>query len=235
MEFDPQDQNIVKLLTKLKGVGGSYPEHMLAARRQSYLARIAEIEMGLNAGKGSANPPKNGGGGAPNPAPVTSTILETALVVTMIVEASAVAYFYRDKFTNLFETTTSGPRVQEVTPPPVVTSALEVAGVSPSPAVTVTLPSLTLDVSASPSIIPVTASNTPIPGVADNNTNTTNNTTSTGADQSKSTPVPNVSNGDQGNHYGQTPKPERTKDPGSNQGSNNNTAPKDQSKPTKSK
>src|SRR5512133_655555 len=138
MEFDPQDHDIVKLLTKLKRVDGDYPEHLLTARRQSYLTQMAELGLGAAATKASPNPAKNGG--TLNPAPAASAVLETALVVTMIAEASAVAYFYRDRFTNLFETKTTGPRVQEVTSQPAVTTSLKIQGVTASPAVTVTLP-----------------------------------------------------------------------------------------------
>jgi hypothetical protein len=104
--------------------------------------------------------------------------------------------------------------VQEVTPPPVHTE-LQIQGVTPSPPVTATLPSVTLSVSPTGTEL----TSTPVPGVVvdDNNTISAN-----------STPAPN---GNNGNHYGQTPKPQRTKEPKNN----NDQPPKDNSKPTKTK
>ena len=242
MEFDPEDQDIVRLLTTLKNTEGEYPEHMFVARRHMYLKRMAEIGMGIGAGTGIEEVAKS-----TNPAPVAptaSTLLETALVVAIIVETSAVAYFYRHELADFFQTITTDARVQEVTPLPVVTTATEIQGVTPSPAVTATIPSAVLSASPTELIVPVT--DTPIPGVADepgngaddNNVNNSsaenngNNSPSNGhggttVDQPDSTPVPNVNNGNnnnngnQGNHYGQTPKPERTKE---NNG-NNDTSP----------
>ena len=67
--------------------------------------------------------------------------------------------------------------------------------------------------------IPVTGTSTPPPGVAEDNSNNT-----AGVDLLNATPAPNGLNGNpsnNGNHYGQTPKPERTKENG------NNPPPKD--------
>jgi hypothetical protein len=237
MEFDPQDQEIVRLLTKLKDGGEKYPEPLLAARRQSYLTHMAEIGLGVSAARGIEHAIKKGP--PPSSAPVGSTLLETALVVAIVAEASAVAYFYREKLSDFFQTITTEPRVQEVTPLPVETLAAEIQGITPSAAVTVTLSSIT--VSPSPSGTVVTFTHHPIPGVADEN-----NPASPAVNQAESTPVPNNNtNTNNGNHYGQTPLPERTKEPGSNnnqkqsgndvpsQSGNNDQTPKD--KPGKTK
>ena len=223
MEIDPQDEEIIRLLTKLKNAGAAYPEDMLAARRQSYLKQMAEIGMGFGANGGIKNAAKHAGSSSVSPA--TSTLLEGALVVAIIAETSAVAYFYRDKLTDLFKTITTVSKVQEVTPPPALT-ALEVQGVTPSPAVTSTLPSATI--SASPSGTIVTLSSTPMPGVVNKNGV---------VNQANSTPAPN---GNNGNHYGQTPKPERTKQPNTNDkppknNNNQNSNPNPNDKPPKNK
>jgi hypothetical protein len=228
MEFGPQDQDIVALLSKLKDVGGKYPEDLLSARRQNYLTKMAEIGFGVGAGTGIENAFKK----APPPAaaPVGSALLETALVVAIVAEASAVAYFYREKFSDFFQRNTTGPRVQEVTPPPAETMALEIQGVPPSAAVTATLPSATVSpIAPSPSGVVVTFTNTPIPGVVEES-----KPANPSVSEAKSTPAVNSNtnndNTNNGNHYGQTPIPERTKDPGSNNDQNNSDQkPKDNS------
>jgi hypothetical protein len=131
--------------------------------------------------------------------------------VAIVAETGTVAYFYRDKLADLFQTITNEASGQEVTPPPVQTE-LEVQGVTPSSAVTATLTSVTLSVSPTGTAL----TSTPVPGGAeDNNTISAN-----------STPAPN---GNNGNHYGQTPRPQRTKDPKGN----NNQLPSDNSRPTR--
>jgi hypothetical protein len=211
MGFDAQDKEIVRLLTKLKNADGKYPQDLLAARRQNYLRQMGEVGLGIGAGLAIKNAVK--GEKAPGLSPATSKILESALVVAIVAETGAVAYFYRDKLAELFQTITKEAGIQEVTPPPTHTE-LEIQGVTFAPAVTSILPSSTLSVT--PTEIELTS--TPIPGVVEDNITISAN----------STPA---LNGNNGNHYGQTPKPERTKDPKDN----NNQLPKDNSKPTKSK
>jgi hypothetical protein len=211
MGFDAQDKEIVRLLTKLKDADGKYPQDLLAARRQNYLRQMGEVGLGMGAGSAIKNAVK--GEKAPSLSPATSKILESALVVAIVAETGTVAYFYRDKWAELFKTITKEAGIQEVTPPPAHTE-LEIQGVTPAPAVTSTLPSPTLSVS--PTEIELTS--TPDPGFIENN-----NTIS-----ANSTPA---LNGNNGNHYGQTPKPERTKEPKNN----NDQTPKDNSKPTKIK
>src|SRR5512147_1397942 len=119
MEFDPEDQEIVKLLSKLKDADAKYPEDLLAARRRSYLKGISEVGLGVVAEKEieqvakDIKPPTS-------VAPVSSTLLEIALVVAIIAESGAVAYFYRDKLADFFRTISAEARGQEVTAPPVV-------------------------------------------------------------------------------------------------------------------
>ena len=196
MGFDPQDKEIVRLLTKLKDTDGKYPPDLFAARRQGYLRQMGEIGLGIGVGVGTKNAVKSGK--APAFSSATSTLLESALVVAIVAEAGTVAYFYRDKLAELFQTITKEARGQEVTPPPIHTE-LEIQGVTPSPAVTATLPSVTLSVSPTGTEL----TSTPVPGVAEENNTISGN----------STPAPG---GNNGNHYGQTPKPQRTKEPKGN-------------------
>jgi hypothetical protein len=217
MDFEPQDQEIVGLLTKLKNAERQYPEHMFVARRHMYLRRMAEISMGIPAEVGIKTAPK---GPTPPPVtPATSTLLESALLLAILVEASAVAYFYRDQLSDFFETITNEPRVQEISPLPVVATTTEIQGVTPSPANTATSPSATLAPSVSPTGLPATLASTPMPGLAEDNdsagttsnttttgettTNNSNTNTDTGSNQGGSTPAPHTNdNDDQGNHYG---------------------------------
>jgi len=211
MGFDAQDKEIVRLLTKLKDTDGKYPPDLLVARRQGYLKQMGQIGLGIGVGAGIKNAVK--GGKAPAFSSAASTILESALVLAIVAESGTVAYFYRDKLADIFKTIAKDAGVQEVTPPPVHTEP-GIQGVTPSPAVTATLPSVTLSVSPTGTEL----TSTLVPGVVENN-----NTIS-----ADSTPAPN---GNNGNHYGQTPKPQRTKEPKNN----NDKPPKDNSKPTKTK
>lgn len=219
MGFDPQDKEIVRLLTKLKDADGKYPPELLDARRQRYLKQMGQIGLGTGVGAGLKNAGKVGK--TPALSSATSTILESALLVAIVAETGTVAYFYRDKLAEVFHKITKESRVQEVSASPSpVDSGQEIQGVTPAPALSVTNPSLTL--SASPTAIEL--SSTPIPAFVDEN-NTIN---------TSSTQALNVNNGDNGNnghHYGQTPKPERTKEPKNN--NNNDKPPKDDSKPPK--
>jgi hypothetical protein len=211
MGFDAQDKEIVRLLTKLKDTDGKYPPDLLAARRQGYLNQMGQIGLGIGVGAGIKNAIKSGK--APVLSSATSTVLESALVVAIVAESGTVAYFYRDKLADIFKTISNEAGIHEVTPPP-VPAELGIQGVTPSPAVIATLPSVTLSVSPSGTEL----TNTPVPGVAEDN-----NTIS-----ASSTPAPN---GNNGHHYGQTPKPQRTREPRNN----NDKPPKDNSKPTKTK
>jgi hypothetical protein len=221
MQFDPEDQEIIRLLTKIKEAEGAYPEHMLVARRRSYLKRMVEISLGI-----PPEPVIDKAAKEVKPSqisPATSTLVETALVVAIIAEASTVAYFYRDQLADFFRRTSVEPRVQEVTPPPVVPTALEIQEIAPSPALSVTAPSAATWSPPTPTGITVTPTGTPLPGVIPGVVDTINTVTPGEANLLNATPGPN-----DGNHYGQTPKPERTKENG------NNPPPKDnEDKPPK--
>jgi len=209
MEFEPQDQKVVELLTKLKGANEGYPSEMLAARRQAFLNNMAGA--GLGVGTGTAR--SGSGSGA---APITAgKLLEFALVVAIVAEASALAYFYRDTVADVFRSISATSKVQEIVSPPVITSPfpeLEISKIPTSATPTGTASEI--------------ATNTQIPGVTDDPTITSNNNDP--ATLTDSTPNPN---GNNGNHYGQTPKPERTKDnndnrpPNDNPGNGNNDRP----------
>jgi hypothetical protein len=215
MGFDAQDKEIVRLLTKLKDADGNYPPDLLATRRDGYLRQMGEIGLVLAAGNGIKNAVKSTK--PPVLSSATSTVLESALFVAIAAEAGTVAYFYRDKVADFFKSVTQETKVQEVSPSLVPTD-VAVQGVSPSPAVAATLPSTSLAINPTEP----ESSSTPVPDVAEQN-----NALSVDA-----TPSPKDHNNN-GNHYGQTPKPERTKEPKGNDKDHNDKPPKDNPKPPK--
>jgi hypothetical protein len=235
MRSNVQDQEIVKLLTRLKEAERGYPEELLAARRKHYLEQIGTAGLGLGAGKAVSEAVKN----AKSPptsasSSVTSTLLETVLVVAIIAEAGTVAFLYRDKVADFLRTFNTTARVQEVTPPPIlapsqapalatstsistftpaVTSSVVMATISPSPTGTAA------GVTQTPAPGDVVEDINPAPGLPTQAVATQVPPTQPVATQNPptqvvSTPIPDEDNGDNGNHYGQTPKPERTIEPG---------------------
>ncbi len=220
MGFDPQDHEVIDHLRQLKQTDNEYPPELLAARRQRFLRQMGELSLGVSAGASleqAAKAPK-----APPATPVASRILETVIVVAIIAEAGTVAYFYRDQLAKLVKTFVASAEVQEIISPPVInTSQISVIPVSvtPSPEMTATFALPSASVSPAEVVITPTLTGTPNPVLAG-----PTDPVLPAATQVNSTPVPN---GNNGNHYGQTPKPERTKE---NNG-NDNKPPKDPKPP----
>ena len=195
MELNPQDQKVIDLLSKLKDSNGAYPSDILASRRQNYLKQIANVGLGIGIGAGLKNAAKNGNGSGAV-ATVTSKILEGALIAAIAIEAGTAAYLYREKIADAVRNYTGSSNVQEVASPSNDDTSLssELVEITESPSVTVVTPSGTVITSA-----------TPVPGVAGDNNGTNVSANAT----------PNPS-GNNGNQYGLTPKPERTKDNNNN-------------------
>jgi len=195
MEPLPDDTKIIDLLSKLKDSNGAYPSDILTSRRQTYLRQVANVGLGIGVATGIKNTAK-GGNGAGAVATVTSKILETALIAAIVIEAGTAAYIYRDKIANLIRTYTGSPNIQEVASPSADTERVEITEV----------PSVTVTITPSGTVTVTITSGTPSAEVAGDN----NNNASSSVD---ATPSPDSN----GNQYGLTPKPVRTKD------SNNNT------------
>lgn len=223
MEFEPQDRKVVELLTKLKGANEAYPSEMLAARRQAFLNNMVGIGLGTGTVLRTVlkHTLKNGNGGGAAPISA-STLLEAALVVAMVAEASVLAYFYRDKIADVFWSIAAPSTVQGIVSPPVITSPFPELEISE-------IPSSATQTGTAPEMV----TSTQVPGVMDVENDLTSNN-NVGATLTDSTPNPSVNNesnegnGNNGNHYGQTPKPERTKNnkdnkpPKDNPGNGNN-------------
>lgn len=193
MEFNAKDNEIIRLLTRLKDVNGEYPQEMLTSRRQGYLEQVAEISAGAGLALALRNTAKTGKGAGG--APMASTLLEALLVVAIVAEASAVAYFYRDEVTEFIRSFSNAPRAEEVSGPPVIAT--------PFPTFELTVTPVATEV-ATETETPIA---TPSFEVAAEATQKKDNQE---AGPSLSTPA---STGNNGNQFGLTPKPERTKKP----------------------
>jgi len=190
MELDPQEQIIFDLLAKLKNADGSYPKKLMASRRHIYLDQIANIGLGLGIGAGLQNVAKASKSGASRP-PVSaipaSSLFETILVAAIIMEAGIAAYTYRDKFAELFTSFSSAPNVEEVAPQ----TAIE----SPLPEI---IMSESLSATETPTVTSSITLTTPSTGEQPAGNGTS------GENIATATPSPNDNNG---NHFGQTPRP----------------------------
>jgi hypothetical protein len=241
MEYDPKDNEVIHLLKKLKDSNGAYPPEMLALRRQGYLKQVTQVSAGAGLAVALRSIAKGGKGAAGASSSTAGTVVEALLVVALIAEAGAVSYFYRGKVAEYFRSITRSPNTGEVASPPMVSSPLAEMQITPSPVITITVTgtqTLTLTPvtpSGTPSTVLVaetvpsdgetgvdvqSSASTSIPGSTGSTSSTDSNT---GGSSSVSTRDPN---GNNGNHYGQTPIPVRTKDPGNTSSSTQTTSNK---------
>jgi len=199
MEFDPNKDEVIKLLTKLKtSANGAYPPELLVVRKARYMQQVAQIGLAAGTGMGIKEILKGGkGAGIP---PAVGTLLEAVLVVAIVAEAGTLGYFYKDKLAELFNSSLGKPKVEESSNPPAVNSPMPQIQSTASPVMTTTqmplgTPSPIIVINGTPiSATEVANPVNPIPAATDKN----------------------------GNQYGLTPKPERTKDP--NGGNSDNGA-----------
>jgi hypothetical protein len=209
MENLHEEQRVVDLLRKLKDSsgGGSYPSDMLAARRRTYMRQMANVGLGIGLGVGLKNMAKGGSNGASGASAATSKVLEIVLIAAIAIEASTAAFLYRDKILDAIRSSGNGP-----TAPVASVPSLEEAS-SSAPAVIEILPTIMPTLSGTPSGTPSSTpgtSTTSVAGGNNQNSNDPTNNTSVGANtgiNANATPHPN-----NGNQYGLTPKPERTKE-----------------------
>jgi hypothetical protein len=219
MEFDPQDLDIVALLTRLKDTAGEYPEQLFVGRRQSFLKQMTEVSLGIGTTGGIKNSLKKTN--ISKVFPFTGTLLEAALIAAIVLEASAMAYIYRERLADFFQTITANSKIEQAIPP-VFPTSLEVESTDPSPTVTSTLTSATPILE--PALALLTPTGTPIPGatLGPNQLSATPDPKGNNGNHYGQTPKPERTKDNNGNHYGQTPKPERTKDNNGNNGGNGN-------------
>ena len=218
MAFDPKNTDVFQLLEKLKGANGAYPPDLFAARRQGYLKQIAQIGGGAGlalALKETAKAAKGVGTGLPSAA--ASTVLEAILVVAIVAEAGAVGYFYRDKLVELYQrlTGSGSPKVEQVVNPPVPASPIPGVELTPTPVMTETA-------------TPTDSATAFVEQATHSGTGGQAGPSQDASQPAVSTPAASENNNNKGNHYGNTPIPERTKDPGNStsDSSTDQTTPK---------
>jgi hypothetical protein len=198
MENLHAEERVFDLLKKMKEAGGDYPADMLAARRRTYLKQMANVGLGI------------GGGAA---AAAGSKILEVLLVAAVALEVGTAAFLYRDKIADAVRTRLSGLSPQEVSSP--AGEELSSTNLTVTEVIAETAVSATATPAWTPSLIPsgipstTTAySDNQAGNDQDNNTGSNignGNATNASVDMN-ATPDPG---GNNGNHYGQTPKPDR--------------------------
>jgi len=198
MEFEPSNDEVVQLLMKLKSGNGAYPPELLAARKARYLQQVVQVGMAAGTGMGIKKILKGGSG--PGIPPAVGTLLEAVLVIAIVAEAGSLGYFYKDKLAELLNISWGKPKVEQSSNPPVVTSPMPQLQSTASPLMTETQTPI-----GSPSPIVVI-----------------NRTTISATEVVKPVnPLPAATEKN-GNQYGLTPKPERTKDP--NDGNTDNSS-----------
>ena len=204
MGIDPKNNDVFQLLKKLKEDqdNGTYPQDLLAVRRQGYLKQVAAIAGGAGLASVLRNTAKSGKGAALPP--VAGTLLEGLLVVAIVAEASTVAYFYRGQLAKLLQNFSNQPKVEEVTNPPVISSPIQGLGLTPSPIVAETE-------TETPVGTPSLLAEQPTRQGSDQGSNQDNN-----SNPAVATSAPNSNHHNNGNQYGHTPIPNRTKKPGNN-------------------
>lgn len=230
MGIDAKDNDVFQLLQKLKESNGTYPQELLAIRRQGYLKQVAEISAAAGLASALNNTAKGGaqatGAGVSS---TVSTLLEGLLVVAIVAEAGAVSYFYRDKLVALYNDFTKSPKVEQISSPPTIPSPVADTALNVTPVFTLTVTETPTETPTGTAFVaPSQFAGLPTDqegvqsdtGTGSNPTHASSitQTTNQGGSQTIATPDPN---GNNGNHYGQTPMPDRTKEPGSNNPNNN--------------
>jgi hypothetical protein len=204
MEYNEQDNDVIRLLRQLREAEGGYPVEMMTSRRRGYVKQIAAL--GIGAGVGVALKASAKGAGGSSIPPIAGTIVETILIVAIVIEAGVVAITNREKVLELFRSTSSQPAVAQIS-----TS-------TPDSAIPVVEPMLIDTLEPTQIVVETfTAVSTPSPDMllftdmTDMNDMNVDDVDAEADLQSNSTPAPNDDNG---NHYGQTPIPARTKSSG---------------------
>jgi hypothetical protein len=212
------DKDVLQLFTGLKTAEENYPQDMIKSRRDKFAMQASTMALLIKSGGNGAASTGAGQGTAASSATSTGTtglgvsigtVLETALVIAIAVEAGVAAYAYRNNIADFFNSTFS-PKVEQITNPtdgssPALTAGDDTQTETPDPTSTAT-PVTTVTETATP------------PGFIDPTPPSDNN----GDSQVASTPAPTDNNG---LHLGQTKQP--TKQPKNN---DSNNEPKDKKK-----
>jgi len=221
MSSKVSDKDVLQLFASLKSAESNYPQGMIESRRNTFAKQAAAMAILAKAG-GSGGAASTTTGQAASTASSSAagvggasmgTILETALVITIVVEAGVAAYAYRDKIAQFIKSTFD-PKVEQIASPPDNSS---------SDLITIE-EEATNTLEETPTGI-VTETETPVPPefVAPGSDNNDDNNNS-GDVQVASTPAP--TDDSNGLHLGQTKQP--TKEPKNNE--SNDSKDKDKKK-----
>jgi len=206
METLSEDKQVVELISKLKYSNGTYPKDLLNSRRQQFIHQVANAGLGIGVGAGLNRAAKHGRNAANGSATLAGKVLESVLIAAIALEAGTTAYIYRHQIADFFKTLNKSTETGETIQQPNNNSSLSQPVLLP----TLTPPST----SETPSAIA-----SPLGTSLPQNNNAGNNNTNNNSNTTAATPAPTDING---NHYGQTPKPEQTKD-GNNTNNNLNS------------
>ena len=200
METLPEDKQVIELISKLKNSNGTYPKDMLYSRREQFMRQVANAGLGMGIGAGIKHAAEHSQTAATVTTTITGKIIETVLIAAIVIEAGATSYVYRHKIADFFKSFRE-------TPSPTASETIHQAVGNPSTSLPDILPTLTPPPTSS---IPSTATLifTPVPPIQLNNNNSSNTNNGNSGINNTVTPVPTDANG---NHYGQTPRPEQTK------------------------
>lgn len=186
MKNGTQERAIFDLLTSLKNTEDQYPSDLMQSRREMFAKQAASAAIAIHAA-GSDNGQTASASTSTSAGSSVATLVETALVIAIAIEAIVGTYIYREKIADLINSVFP-PRVEQVVNPSDDSSSPSenlpvTGGVTPSasPAITATpTPASTLSV---------------VPQINNDGNNTE------GGNQVSSTPDPN---GNNGLHLGQT-------------------------------
>ena len=178
-----EQDEVIQLLRKLKTLDVGYPPSLLATRRQDFLKNAAGLGTGAGVLLALWHFLKGSGPSLMAAGPMAK-LVEAVLVVAIATEAGAVAYINRGKLPHLVRVPST--KVQEIGTAPAMIHPLTEISVTNTVAFTET----------------VTPSSTASPPLLTSSENSNAEVSST------TTPM-----GNNGNQYGLTPKPERTKQP----------------------
>jgi hypothetical protein len=202
MDSNEIDDEVINLLTHLKSAESAYPADMMALRRQAYQSQIAALGIGMGAAGALGQTLKSGGRGFTLP-PIAGTIIESILIVAIVAESAAAAYVNRDKIIDLFRTISqqsTGEEIEEV-------GDLSVESVVPTVELVLT------------STAQLTETATPVGTPSPELLLAPDVTADSGGNSEQIIATLRVTDNN-GNQYGLTPKPGRTKDPGNGDDTN---------------
>ena len=188
------NRKIINILESLKDKEPNYPPDLMQARREMFARQALSAALAVN----TANNGINTGDHTP---PSIGTFIETLLIVAIAVEAGTAAHVYRTRLANIWNSIFPSrvEHIKDTSDSPSSSSAIiPYVGEQPGTLTSIS-PIFTFTDSPMPS---TTLISTPSP---------TNVESNDGEEVDKIIPTPKPKDNN-GNHYGQTPKPEWTKE-----------------------